>query len=220
MNDASNDYLLKRQHLVAHHLRRRGIQEEAILNSFLTVPRHVFVSSRLQDIAYEDIPLPIGEEQTISQPFVVAYMATLALLNKDSRVLEIGTGSGYAAAILSRIAAQVYTVERLERLAQQAQQRFQELSYTNIELKIGDGSLGWSEQAPFHAIIVSAAAPIMPDALFKQLAIQGRLIIPIGNRLTQELRCYTKISEDQWTSETKEIVRFVPLIGEQGWGIS
>lgn len=144
-------------------------------------------------------------------------MAQLANLAKQSHVLEIGTGSGYAAAILSRIVADVYTIERLEPLAQEAQERFKQLGYANIHVKIGDGTLGWPEKGPFDAIIVTAGAPVVPEALLSELNTHGRLIIPVGSNWIQELRCYTKMPDNSYKQESIEWVRFVPLIGEQGW---
>lgn len=212
-----NDEASLRQKMVEEQVKKRGIQDELVIESLLTVPRHLFVPSYLQSYAYDDTPLPIEDGQTISQPFIVALMAQLAHLNKQSRVLEIGTGSGYSAAILSRIVIDVYTVERLESLAKEASDRFKHLNYDNIHVKIGDGTLGWPEKGPFDAILVTAGAPVVPEALLNQLNVHGRLIIPVGSNWIQELRCYTKLADLSYKQESIEWVRFVPLIGEQGW---
>ncbi len=215
----SDQEAFKSQKMVQDQLMTRGIKDQLVLESFLKVPRHEFVPPSLQAFAYEDTPLPIGEEQTISQPFIVALMAQVAHLTTQSKVLEIGTGSGYGAAIIAAIAAEVYTIERLPGLAELAQERFKRLNYQNITVKIGDGSLGWPEKAPFDAILVTAGAPIVPEALLDQLKERGHLVIPVGNHLMQELRCYRKTGEKTYMTEIIEWVRFVPLLGEQGWQI-
>lgn len=212
-----NDEANLRQKMVDKQVKKRGIQDELVIESLLKVPRHLFVPSYLQSYAYDDTPLPIEEGQTISQPFIVALMTQLAHLNKQSHVLEIGTGSGYSTAILSRIVSHVYTVERLLSLAKEASDRFSDLKYDNIQIKVGDGTLGWPEKGPFDAIIVTAGAPVVPDALLNQLNVLGRLIIPVGSNWIQELRCYTKLEDHSFKQESIEWVRFVPLIGEQGW---
>lgn len=214
--DDSDALQLKHHQLVAQ-LEQRAIFDPLLLKSFSIVPRHQFVPFYLQEYAYEDRPLPIGEEQTISQPYIVALMIQMAQLQPHMRVLEIGTGSGYSAAVLAHIVTQVYTIERIDSLALQAKQRFEQLNYKNIEIRVGDGSLGWPEQTTFDAIFVTAGAPIVPPLLLNQLAINGKLIIPVGNRLFQELGCYTKVNETEYTSLSNVTVRFVPLIGQQGW---
>lgn len=209
----------KRRMMVEEQLIPRGIKDKLVLSSFLEVPRHLFVPPALSAYAYADSPLPIGEGQTISQPYIVALMSQEAALTSSSRVLEIGTGSGYAAAILAQVVAEVYTIERLPDLAHAAKERFQQLSYQNIYVKIGDGCLGWPEKGPFDAILVTAGAPLVPEALTNQLKEEGRLIIPVGDRWIQELRCYRKKSGIAYMYDCVEWVRFVPLIGEQGWEV-
>lgn len=199
-------------------LRSRGIKDTAVLHAMRTVPREKFVGLSLQEFAYEDSPLPIGEGQTISQPYIVALMCEALELGKDSRVLEVGTGSGYAAAVLSRIVAEVFTVERHQSLASLAESRLARLHYDNVRVLCADGTLGWPEHAPYDGIVVAAGAPEAPRALIEQLAIGGRLIIPTGPVSKQQgLMRITRISETQLEIENLGSVRFVPLIGEQGW---
>lgn len=207
----------KRRQMVSEQLQRRGVKDPATLKSMLEVPRERFVPPTIRSMAYEDGPLPIGEGQTISQPYIVALMTQAAELTPDSTVLDIGTGSGYAAAVLSRIVKEVYTIERIASLSQNAQKVFQELGYTNITAKVGDGTLGWPEKAPFDAIIVTAGAPVTPDSLLAQLKTGGRLIIPVGDSLSQQLFRFWKHEEGHFTKEILDYVRFVPLIGEEGW---
>lgn len=212
-----HDTLLKRQKMINEQLVVRGITNSLVLESFKVVPRHFFVPDRFKSYAYADSPLSIGEGQTISQPYMVALMSQAAQLHAQSKVLEIGTGSGYAAAILSRIASEVYTIERLPSLASSAQERFKQLGYTNIITRIGDGTLGWEEYKPFDAILVTAGAPVAPESLLDQLNLYGRLIIPVGDLFMQELRCYQKMDDGSFKMEIIERVRFVPLIGSEGW---
>jgi protein-L-isoaspartate(D-aspartate) O-methyltransferase len=209
-------YALLRRGMVERQLRWRGIKDEKVLSSMESVPRHLFVPLSLEGYAYEDSPLPIEEGQTISQPYIVALMIQAAEVTSESRVLEIGTGSGYAAAVLSRIVKEVYTVERIETLAVKAKERFASLNYENIFVKIGDGTLGWAEKGLFDAIIVTAGAPVVPHSLQDQLKSGGRLVVPVGNAFMQELKRYRK-GEGLLTAETLEFVRFVPLIGKEGW---
>ncbi|CUI17699.1 protein-L-isoaspartate O-methyltransferase [Candidatus Protochlamydia naegleriophila] len=212
-----HDTAFKRQKMIDEQLVVRGITNSLVLESFKTVPRHFFVPDRLKSYAYADTPLAIGEGQTISQPYIVALMTQTAQLNATSKVLEIGTGSGYAAAILSRIAAEVYTIERLPSLAYMAQERFQKLGYMNIVTRIGDGTMGWEECKPFDAILVTAGAPVATESLLSQLNVHGRLVIPVGDLVMQELRCYQKVDDRSFKLEVIERVRFVPLIGSEGW---
>ena len=199
-------------------LKRRGIQNSDVLKAMRTVPREAFVGVNLAEFAYDDTPLPINEGQTISQPYMVALMTEAMQLNPHDRVLEIGTGSGYAAAILSRIVSEVYSIERHQALAHQAQSRLRDLHYDNVEIMCGDGTLGWPEQAPFDAIVVTAGGPQAPQALIEQLAVGGRLVIPTGETpREQNLQRITRVSEEQIEIEQLGAVRFVPLIGEQGW---
>jgi len=202
--------------MVEIQLVPRGIEDERVLKAFLKVPRHEFVLPEEIDSAYGDFPLGIGSGQTISQPYMVACMTEYLALKGDERVLEIGTGSGYQAAILAELAKEVYTVERVHALAQSADSRLKRLGYKNIKVKSADGTLGWPEEAPFDAIIITAAAPEVPKALLKQLNKGGRLVAPVGSRMTQTLRIITKKSGRARSTDGCPCV-FVPLIGEQGW---
>jgi protein-L-isoaspartate(D-aspartate) O-methyltransferase len=209
---------LQRERMVLEQLVARGIQDENVLDAMRTVPREVFVPDHLKEVAYGDFALPIREGQTISQPYIVALMIEALELSGDDHVLEVGTGSGYGAAVLSRIASEVYTIERHEELARSAQVKFQALGYGNIHVLHGDGTLGWPDHAPYDAIIVTAGGPQIPDPLFEQLTIGGRLVLPQGSRLLQqELVRIRKVSESNYKREKISDVRFVPLIGEEGW---
>ncbi len=200
-------------------LARRGITDRRILEAFRSVPREVFLPPRLAEFAYEDTPLPIGEGQTISQPHVVAMTVEALGLRGGERVLEIGTGSGYAAAILSRLTSEVYTVERVRSLFEEARKRLARLGYENIHILCADGSVGWAEHAPYDAIVVSAGAPRVPRALLEQLAVGGRLVLPVGpDEALQTLVRVTRDGETDYRQEPIAEVRFVPLVGEQGWG--
>ncbi|WP_245442387.1 protein-L-isoaspartate(D-aspartate) O-methyltransferase [Rhizobium chutanense] len=206
-----------RDHMVEHHVTRRGIRDQNVTAAMRAVPREKFVTPGCEEFAYEDAPLSIGEGQTISQPFIVALMLEKAKLDAGDKVLEVGTGSGYASALISRIARQVYSIERHESLALQASERFEKLGYSNIDVRVGDGSKGWSQAAPFNAIIVSASAPQVPTALKEQLELRGRLIIPIGRGEEQRLKRITRIGATAFEEEDLGGVRFVPLIGEDAW---
>lgn len=212
-----DDDLEQRLHMVNSQIVSRGIKDPATLSSIREVPRHLFVPETIKHSAYDDSPLPIGYGQTISQPYIVALMTTAAQLTPDATVLDIGTGSGYAAAILSRIVKKVCTIERIPELAEQAQERFQQLGYSNIFVKTGDGTLGWPEEGPFDAIIVTAGAPVIPESFYNQLKEGGRIIIPVGDAYTQQLLRLRKQFDGKFSREMLEFVRFVPLIGEQGW---
>ncbi len=205
-----------RHRMVERQLVQRGITDERVLQAMREVPRHRFVPEDLWDMAYRDTPLPIGHGQTISQPYIVAYMTQMLHLKPEDRVLEVGTGSGYQAAILSRLAKQVYTIERVEELARRAKRILQELGYDNVLIRVGDGSHGWPEAAPFDAIIVTAAAPEVPPPLIAQLADGAPLIAPIGPAGYQDLvRLYKR--GDRTETEYLTPVAFVPLVGEHGW---
>lgn len=196
-------------------LREKGIENEEVLEVMRTTPRHIFMDEALAHRAYEDTALPIGHGQTISQPYIVARM-TEALLGKGrppSKVLEVGTGSGYQAAILSRLVDQLYTVERIKPLADQAQARFRELGLRNIRLSYGDGNWGWKRYAPYDAIMVTAAPPQVPKPLCEQLVEGGRLIIPVGDQGRQELLQVTRTGQDSYDSRLLDLVSFVPLLG-------
>jgi protein-L-isoaspartate(D-aspartate) O-methyltransferase len=209
-----------RARMVERHLAARGLDDPAVLRAMGDVPREAFIPAELARYAYEDRPLPIGEEQTISQPYMVAFMTEAARLRPTDRVLEVGTGSGYAAAVFSRIAADVFTVERHARLAREAEARFDELGYDNIHVAVRDGTLGWPQYAPYDAIIVAAGGPgEVPRPLKDQLAPGGRLIIPRGEtKLGQDLvRITRSLDGESFREEQLGAVRFVPLIGEAGW---
>jgi protein-L-isoaspartate(D-aspartate) O-methyltransferase len=207
----------RRQRMVSEHLRRRDIIDPAVLAAFARVPREEFVPERLADHAYDDIPLPIGEGQTISQPYVVAMTAQALHLTGRERVLEIGTGSGYAAAVLANLAREVVTVERIEQLAVSAAERLARLGFDNVHVHHADGTLGWPINAPYEAICVAAGAPRPPRALLEQLAIGGRLVLPHGDADDQRLVRITRKDEMTYSEEDLGGVRFVPLIGDQGW---
>lgn len=212
------DFQSLRKQMVERHIAARGVRDELVLDAMRKVPRELFLPDNLREFAYEDAPLPIVGEQTISQPYIVAFMAEALMLSGGEKVLEIGAGSGYAAAVLSEIAAEVYTVERLGPLAEQAATLLVELGYDNVRVRHGDGTKGWPEHAPYDAIVVAAGGPQVPDALKQQLKIGGRLVIPIGvDQRSQELVRVTRVSKDEYRSEDIADVRFVPLIGEEGW---
>jgi len=202
--------------MVEHQLVARGIKSTRVLDAMRKVPRHVFVEEALQDGAYDDCPIPIGDGQTISQPYMVALMTELLDINEHSVVLEIGTGSGYQAAILAELARQVYTVERIANLAEQARRVLDQLQYQNIQIHVGDGTLGWSEHAPYDGIIVTAGAPAIPEGLVEQLAENGKFVIPVGDRFSQILQVLTKRGNRVETTTSCHCV-FVKLIGKDGW---
>ena len=210
-------YAARRRWMVDTTIAARGIRDTAVLEAMRSVPRHAFVAPSQAALAYEDEPLPIGEGQTISQPYVVALMAEALRLAPGNRVLEIGTGTGYSAAVVSRIAAEVYTVERHEALARTAQARLLELGYTNVHVLHGDGTLGWREHAPYDAVAVTAGGPKIPEALLWQLGEGGRLVIPVGPRHAQRLFRITRLSGGGHQEEDLGDVRFVPLVGRSGW---
>lgn len=213
-----SEFAALRRHMVEHQLRRRGIHDEAVLAAMGAVPRELFVPPELASEAYDDGPLPIGGGQTISQPWVVAAMIQMIEPQPTDRVLEVGAGSGYAAAVLSRIVAEVVTIERLASLAEAARERITRLGYDNVTVVEGDGSLGHAPRAPYNAILVAAGAPAVPDELCRQLAIGGRLVIPVGqSRLLQELVRVRRIDDSSFETDRLDGVRFVPLIGAQGW---
>lgn len=201
---------------LVERLRSAGIEDLAVLHAFDTVPRHRFVPEALRRRAYEDAALPIGHGQTISRPGVHALHLSLAALEGEERVLEIGTGSGFQTALLARLGGEVYSVERVAPLAELARQRLAEMGLENVTLRIDDGSRGWPEQAPFDVILVGAAAPEVPPALRTQLAEGGRLVVPVGGDERQELRLVVR-SADDWLETTVDRARFVPLLGEEGW---
>lgn len=202
--------------MVEEQIKKRGITDRRILTAMEEVPRHKFVEEGLKGVAYQDGPLPIGSDQTISQPYIVALMTQLLDVSDEHKVLEIGTGSGYQAAVLSRLSMSVITVERIAELYKKAKETLRKLGYNNITVVMADGSIGYREYAPYDRIIVTAAAPSVPDELKKQLKESGKMVIPVGNRITQQLVVVKK--EAGRTFKEKSIgVRFVPLKGKQGW---
>ncbi len=213
------DFTARRHEMVEHQIRARGVCDPLVLKALGHVPREAFLPEEMWEGAYEDSPLPIAAGQTMSQPYIVAFMIEAVALRGGERVLEIGTGSGYAAAVLAEIAGKVYTIERIPELATHAASTLHALGYRNVQVRCGDGTLGWPEHAPFDAIVVTAGGPTIPQSLRSQLKIGGRMVIPIGSRPTnQELVRVTRTSETGFTSEAIADVRFVPLIGEQGFG--
>jgi protein-L-isoaspartate(D-aspartate) O-methyltransferase len=206
-----------RERMVTVQLRRRGVCDTRVLDAMAGVPREAFVGGGMEELAYEDGPLPIGKGQTISQPYIVAAMAEAAELAAKDRVLEVGAGSGYAAAIFAKLAGQVFSIERHASLTETARARCRALSYYNITLKTGDGSIGWPEEAPFDAILVAAGVPEVPEALKRQLKIGGRLIVPVGEADEQRLLRIRRMDEEEFQEDDLGGVRFVPLIGAEGW---
>jgi len=213
------DRSIERERMVALQVARRGVNEQRVLEAMRQVPREAFVASGMEEFAYEDSPLPIAASQTISQPYIVALMVEAAQIKPGDRVLDVGTGSGYAAAVLSRLASRVYSIERHRELAESARRALGKLGYANVEVRHGDGTLGWAEAAPFDAILVAAGGPEVPEALRRQLKIGGRLVIPIGERGgVQQLVKVVRDGEDRFHEEDLGPVTFVPLIGAAGWG--
>jgi protein-L-isoaspartate(D-aspartate) O-methyltransferase len=210
------EYAAQRIEMIEKQLRRRGITDGAVLAAMTAVPRHEFVAEELRSHAYDDLPLPIGGGQTISQPYIVAAMTAALHLQPSDRVLEIGTGCGYQAAVLSRLAMEVFTIERRPELASNASAKLTRLGYANAHVHCGDGTLGLSEFAPFDAILVAAAAPAVPKPLLAQLAEGGRMILPVGDTEHQELRLIEKRG-DAFPTKMLEGCRFVPLVGFHGW---
>ena len=202
--------------MIRQQLIARGIMDDKVIEAFRKVPRHSFVMPEQVEESYNDRPIPIGYGQTISQPYIVALMTEALEIEENDKVLEIGTGSGYQAAILAELAREVYSIERVKQLAEATQKKLKEMGYNNIYIKIGDGTKGWPENAPYNAIIVTAASPKVSSYLWEQLAIGGRMIVPVGDIALQELLLLKKTEK----GETKHKLggcRFVPLIGEEGW---
>ena len=216
MKKESIKYEHLRERMVQKQIKARGITDPGVLSAMRTVPRHLFVSEALMDQAYGDFPLPIGDQQTISQPYIVAEMTGALQLTDEDRVLEIGTGSGYQAAILAKIAYRVYTIERIHSLYLKTRKLFDKLYYHNIVTKYSDGTAGWSDESPFDAIIVTAGAPDIPKVLVNQLAVHGRLVIPVGDQYSQSL---IKLYKDEGGVHETNLggCRFVKLVGEYGW---
>ncbi|MEN6609312.1 MAG: protein-L-isoaspartate(D-aspartate) O-methyltransferase [Methanoregulaceae archaeon] len=215
--DEEERYGILRQEMVENQIAARGIRNPRVLAAMREVPRHLFVPERYRSESYADSPLPIGEGQTISQPFIVAFMTELLSPGPEDTILEIGAGSGYQAAILSRLARSVISIERISEVAEMARRNLAAVGAGNVSVMVGDGTLGWKENAPYDGILVTAAGPLVPPALLEQLAEGGRLVVPVGDRDVQDLVRMTRkngrIGEERYGG-----VRFVPLIGKQGWG--
>ncbi|MFC2061464.1 protein-L-isoaspartate(D-aspartate) O-methyltransferase [Elusimicrobiota bacterium] len=212
MDNRNDERLL----MIETQLRPRGITDEKVLEAFRNIPRHFFVPEEYEKEAYGDYPIKIGEGQTISQPYMVAEMTQLLQIQPGNKILEIGTGSGYQAALLARMGAEVYTIERKTNLIKIAEMTLKKAGINDIQLKAGDGTLGWPEYAPYDGIVVTAAAPYAPAPLLDQLAESGRLVIPVGSRLTQVLKVYRKNGSSIEEADHGGCM-FVPLIGENGW---
>lgn len=206
----------EREQMVTHQIASKGVRDERVLAAMRKVPRHRFVPMDARPYAYVDSPVRIGRGQTISQPFIVALMTELLDVQPEHRVLDVGTGSGYQAAILGELAAEVYSIERHPELAETAEEVLSELGYENVQVVVGDGTRGYTPAAPFDRIIVAAAAPSVPQALLDQLAPAGRLVIPVGPRYSQRLEVWDR-QEARFKRSTNIPVVFVPLIGEEGW---
>jgi protein-L-isoaspartate(D-aspartate) O-methyltransferase len=212
-------YRKQRARMVEEQIKSRGINDKRVLAAMESVPRHLFVDEGLINQAYSDNPLPIGERQTISQPYIVALMTQALELKGKERALEIGTGSGYQTAILAQLADRVFSIERIASLATCARKLLDQLNFYNVAIRVGDGSYGWKDESPFDAIITTAAAPGVPRYLLEQLVVGGRLVIPVGGRDVQTLYKLTRLSEDVSDIKKEDLgcVRFVSLIGESGW---
>jgi protein-L-isoaspartate(D-aspartate) O-methyltransferase len=213
------NFEIARRRMVETQIIDRGIHDRIVIEAMLKVPRHIFVEEAISAQAYSDSPLPIGEKQTISQPYMVALMTELLELDGSKKVLEIGTGSGYQAAILATVASRVYTVERIRPLALRARKALDSIGLLNVNIKIGDGTDGWQEEAPFDAILVTAGAPDIPEILISQLAPGGKLVIPVGDQFEQTLVRVIKKDDGSFMRENSVACRFVKLIGKHGWKI-
>jgi len=219
--NVKQDFSRLRKEMIEEAIRARGVRSELVLGAMRKVPREAFLRAELREFAYEDAPLPIEEDQTISQPYIVALMTEALDLQGGERVLEVGTGSGYAAAVLGEIAGEVYTIERIGQLAEKAAAALADLGCRNVHVRHGDGTLGWPEHAPYDGIIVAAGGPAVPESLKRQLSVGGRLVIPVGrDSKVQELVRVTRRSESEFDQEDLADVRFVPLIGQEGWAPS
>lgn len=212
-----SDYAIARRRMVAEQVVARGVKDQRVIDAMLRVPRHLFVPEALAAQAYSDFPLPIGDRQTISQPYMVAVMSEALQLKGGEKVLEVGTGSGYQAAVLALLARQVFSLERIPALARQARRTLDGCGFARVNVRVTDGTFGWEDEAPFDGIIVTAGAPAIPQPYRAQLAIGGRLVIPVGDRLSQVLMRVTRVSERDFREERLLGCRFVPLVGDHGW---
>ncbi len=212
-----NDFAIARRRMVEDQLIARGITDPRVIDAMRKVPRHKFVEQALENQAYQDAPLPIGARQTISQPYMVALMSEALQLTGSETVLEVGTGSGYQAAVLSLLADRVFSLERIPELARRARKVLDACGYTKVNIRVADGTRGWHDQAPFDAIMVTAGAPDVPQDYLDQLAIGGRLVIPVGDRISQILMRLTRTSAQEFKKEKLLGCRFVPLVGDHGW---
>jgi protein-L-isoaspartate(D-aspartate) O-methyltransferase len=213
-------YRKQRIKMVDSQIRSRGVGDERLLKVIEMIPRHLFVDEGLINQAYNDNPLPIGERQTISQPYIVALMTEALELKGDEKVLEIGTGCGYQSAVLSKLVDRVFSIERIASLASRARTLLDSLGCFNVLIRVGDGTYGWKEESPFDAIIITAGAPDVPRPFLEQLAVGGRLVVPVGSQQSQTLLKLTRLSEDLEDIKKEDLggCRFVNLVGEHGWG--
>ena len=211
------DYTISRRRMVEEQVIDGGVTDPRVLDAMLKVPRHQFVEEALAGKSYQDAPLPIGEKQTISQPYMVAVMSEALMLDGSERVLEVGTGSGYQAAVLALLADRVFSLERIASLARRARKVLDDNGFSKVNIRLADGTVGWQDMAPFDGIIVTAGAPKVPQEYLDQLSLGGRLIIPVGDRESQVLMRITRVGEAEYKEEKMLGCRFVPLIGSQGW---
>jgi protein-L-isoaspartate(D-aspartate) O-methyltransferase len=211
------DYTIARRRMVEEQIIARGVRDARVIDAMLRVPRHLFVPEALAAQAYSDFPLPIGERQTISQPYMVAVMSEALQLQGGEKVLEIGTGSGYQSAVLALLARQIFSLERIPALARQARRTLDQNGFARVNVRVTDGTSGWEEEAPFDGILVTAGAPAVPQPYRSQLAIGGRLVIPVGDRISQLLVRLTRLNERDYREERLFGCRFVPLVGDHGW---
>lgn len=211
------DYTISRRRMVEEQVIARGVTDPRVIDAMLKVPRHKFVEEALAGKAYQDAPLPIGEKQTISQPYMVAVMSEALMLDGSERVLEVGTGSGYQAAVLALLADRVFSLERIPSLARRARKILDDNGFSKVNIRLADGTVGWQGMGPFDGIIVTAGAPKVPQEYLDQLSLGGRLIIPVGDRESQILMRITRVGEAEYKEEKMLGCRFVPLIGNQGW---
>ncbi len=211
------DFAISRRRMVEEQVRGRGVTDPRVIEAMLKVPRHLFVPEALSSQAYNDFPLPIGERQTISQPYMVGVMSEALQLRGDEKVLEIGTGSGYQSAVLALLARQVFSLERIPELARQARRTLDNCGFARVNIRVTDGTYGWENEAPFDGIVVTAGAPAIPRPYLEQLTLGGRLVIPVGDRISQILVRVTRRGEQDFREERLFGCRFVPLVGNHGW---